>query len=110
MYCHQCEQTAKGIACTIQGVCGKDPTTATLQDLLIHAAKGISAYAHRARALGAIDREVDVSVTRVLQAVPGVDAVDVSLEKGEAELRFDPARAGASEFRNAVQDAGFEAA
>ncbi len=50
------------------------------------------------------------SVTRVLQAVPGVAAVDVSLEKGEAELRFDPARAGAPEFRQAVEDAGFEAA
>ena len=48
------------------------------------------------------------SVTRVLQAVPGVDAVDVSLEKGEAQLRFDPARAGATEFRKAVEDAGFE--
>lgn len=50
------------------------------------------------------------SVTRVLQAVPGVAAVDVSLEKGEAELRFDPARAGAPEFRKAVEDAGFEVA
>jgi copper chaperone len=50
------------------------------------------------------------SVTRVLQAVPGVDAVDVSLDKGEAELRFDPARAGAPEFRKAVEDAGFEVA
>jgi copper chaperone len=50
------------------------------------------------------------SVTRVLQAVPGVDGVDVSLEKGEAELRYDPARAGAPEFRKAVEDAGFEAA
>jgi copper chaperone len=46
----------------------------------------------------------------VLQAVPGVDAVDVSLEKGEAQLRFDPARAGAPEIRKAIEDAGFEAA
>jgi copper chaperone len=50
------------------------------------------------------------SVTRVLQAVPGVDSVTVSLERGEAELRFDAARAGAPEFRKAVEDAGFEAA
>jgi copper chaperone CopZ len=48
------------------------------------------------------------SVTRVLQAVPGVEQVEVSLEKGEAELRFDPARAGVPEFRRAVEDAGFE--
>ena len=48
------------------------------------------------------------SVSRVLQAVPGVEAVDVSLEKGEAALRYDPAQAGATQFRKAVEDAGFE--
>jgi copper chaperone CopZ len=48
------------------------------------------------------------SVTRVLQALPGVEAVQVSLDKGEAELRYDPTRAGAPEFRKAVEDAGFE--
>lgn len=59
MYCYQCEQTAKGTGCTAFGVCGKDPDVAVLQDLLVHAAKGISMYAHRARGLGAGDREVD---------------------------------------------------
>jgi copper chaperone len=47
------------------------------------------------------------SVTRVLQAVPGVDAVEVSLEKGEAALRYDPVRADLPQFRKAVEDAGF---
>ena len=56
MFCYQCEQTAKGTGCTIQGVCGKDETTAILQDLLIYATKGISMYAKRARKLGATDR------------------------------------------------------
>ena len=60
MFCYQCEQTAKGTGCTIQGVCGKDPQTSALQDLLLHAVKGISMYAYRARQLGAQDREVDV--------------------------------------------------
>jgi copper chaperone CopZ len=50
------------------------------------------------------------SVTRVLQAVPGVEGVDVSLEKGEAAVRYDPAQAGTLHFRKAVEDAGFEAA
>ena len=53
MYCYQCEQTAKGTGCTTFGVCGKDPATAALQDLLVYAAKGISMYAHRAAELGA---------------------------------------------------------
>ena len=34
MFCFQCEQTAKGEGCTIQGVCGKTFDTANLQDEL----------------------------------------------------------------------------
>ena len=60
MFCYQCEQTAKGSGCTVMGVCGKDGDTAALQDLLIYAQKGISMYAHRARKLGASDKEIDV--------------------------------------------------
>ncbi len=48
------------------------------------------------------------SVTRVLQEVPGVEKVEVSLEKGEASVAYDPARAGLREFKQAVEDAGFE--
>jgi len=66
MFCYQCEQTAKGTGCTAFGVCGKDPESATLQDLLVHAAKGVSMYAHRARRLGASDDEVDVFVIEAL--------------------------------------------
>ena len=66
MFCYQCEQTAKGTGCTAFGVCGKDPESATLQDLLVHAAKGVSMYAHRARQLGASDGEVDVFVIEAL--------------------------------------------
>ncbi len=66
MFCYQCEQTAKGLGCTIKGVCGKDDTTAAMQDLLLHVTKGISMYAHRARELGAVDREVDVFVIEAL--------------------------------------------
>ena len=35
MFCFQCEQTAKGTACTTGGVCGKKAPTANLQDQLI---------------------------------------------------------------------------
>ena len=41
MLCYQCEQTAKGTGCTAGGVCGKNPTTAALQDVLVHVTKGI---------------------------------------------------------------------
>jgi hydroxylamine reductase len=59
MFCYQCEQTSQGQGCQTIGVCGKDENTATLQDLLIYAVKGISQYAHRARQLGAADAEID---------------------------------------------------
>ena len=59
MFCYQCEQTDRSGAtpgcATLRGVCGKDETTADLQDLLVHACKGIARYATRARALGAGD-------------------------------------------------------
>ncbi len=66
MYCFQCEQTAKGTGCNAYGVCGKDPETAALQDLLNYAAKGISQYAHRAGALGVTDRKIDRFVVESL--------------------------------------------
>jgi len=59
VFCYQCEQTKNGVGCTTFGICGKDPTTAALQDVLLCIAKGISMYAHRARQLGAVDAEID---------------------------------------------------
>lgn len=49
------------------------------------------------------------SVTRVLQAVQGVESVNVSLERGEAALTYDPAKADIPQFRKVVEEAGFEA-
>jgi len=58
MFCYQCSQTAQGTGCHIQGVCGKSPTLARLQDNLIFTIKGISAYYHHARELGYKDEEI----------------------------------------------------
>lgn len=66
MFCYQCEQTAKGTGCTQHGVCGKDPVTAALQDVLVHIVKGVAMYAARARALGKKDRAADVFVIEAL--------------------------------------------
>ncbi len=62
MFCNQCEQTAKGIGCTKIGVCGKGPSTAALQDLLIHALQGLSVYAVAGRAAGVVDSELNLFV------------------------------------------------
>jgi hydroxylamine reductase len=68
MFCYQCEQTSQGQGCQTIGVCGKDENTATLQDLLIHALKGVSQYAHRARQLGAADAEIDAFTIKAIFA------------------------------------------
>ena len=52
MFCMQCEQTRDTKGCTTVGVCGKEPQTAALQDLLVDVAKGLSAWAHLNRSLG----------------------------------------------------------
>jgi hydroxylamine reductase len=66
MFCYQCEQTdrtpqpdrpnllAFGCAAT-KGNCGKDATTAALQDVLVHIDLGIGQYAQKLRELGAPD-------------------------------------------------------
>lgn len=64
MFCYQCSQTARGTGCTVRGVCGKEPTVARLQDNLLFAIKGISAYLYHARELGYSNEEVDAFIER----------------------------------------------
>ncbi len=63
MFCYQCEQTTRseaGDGCAAaRGICGKDAVTADLQDLLVHAIKGIAQYAKRARELGVNSPDAD---------------------------------------------------
>ncbi len=59
MFCYQCEQTAGGTGCTRMGICGKDPQVSALQDLLIHALKGLAVYGYRGRQLGVKDEGAD---------------------------------------------------
>lgn len=66
MFCYQCEQTSRSTGCTAHGVCGKDPETAALQDLLLHMAKGISQYAHKLRAAGVTTPKADHFVIKAL--------------------------------------------
>jgi hydroxylamine reductase len=59
MFCFQCEQTSKGEGCTKIGVCGKQPETAALQDLLLYAVKGLSQVAVEGRKVGVTDNRVN---------------------------------------------------
>lgn len=49
------------------------------------------------------------SVTNVLEALPGVGQAEVSLERGEAKVVYDPAKATIAQLRSAIEDAGYEA-
>ncbi|ACZ19964.1 hybrid cluster protein [Thermanaerovibrio acidaminovorans DSM 6589] len=46
MFCYQCEQTAGGRGCSVMGVCGKDPKTSDLQDLLVKVLCDVGSLAH----------------------------------------------------------------
>ena len=48
------------------------------------------------------------NVTGVLLALPGVEQEDVSLEAGQARIAYDPQQANLSQFKEAVENAGFD--
>ncbi len=74
MFCYQCEQAAKGVACTVQGVCGKNPEVAALQDVLIYTLQGLSQVAVAGRKAGVSDREVNVfTVKAAFSTLTNVD-------------------------------------
>ncbi|MBL8473743.1 MAG: heavy-metal-associated domain-containing protein [Rhodocyclaceae bacterium] len=49
------------------------------------------------------------SLTRALQALPGVSKVQVSLADARADVAHDPARCDLAKLQDAVAAAGFEA-
>ncbi len=63
MFCFQCQETAKNQGCTVRGVCGKQDTTARLQDLLVHTLKGISLLSEKH---GTVEKEVGVFIIESL--------------------------------------------
>ncbi|MFZ3047217.1 MAG: hydroxylamine reductase [Desulfatirhabdiaceae bacterium] len=74
MFCYQCEQTAKGTGCTVQGVCGKQPEVAALQDLLLYTLMGLSQVATEGRKVGVVDRETNVfTVKAAFSTLTNVD-------------------------------------
>ena len=69
MFCHQCEMSANdgcGAKGQSMGTCGKDATLARLQDMMIFALKGLSAYRHHANELGANTKNVDDVMAQTL--------------------------------------------
>lgn len=64
MFCFQCQETAHGSGCTKVGVCGKQPSTAAMMDLLLFVCRGVATVATALRHHGA---EVDGKTDRFIE-------------------------------------------
>lgn len=48
------------------------------------------------------------AVAEALQSLEGVSNVEVSLERGEAKLSYDPAKVSDQAIKAAIEEAGYE--
>jgi copper chaperone len=48
------------------------------------------------------------SVKNVLEKIPGVDSANVSLEQKQVTIQYDAATTKPSQFKDAIEGAGFE--
>jgi hydroxylamine reductase len=62
MFCFQCQEAAKGIGCTVKGVCGKEPEVANLQDTLLFVLKGVATINNKLREAGLAEPKVDKAI------------------------------------------------
>ncbi len=67
MFCCQCQETAGCSGCTVIGVCGKQPDTAAMQDLLIWVTKGLCTLTTQLRTEQApIPKDINHLITKNL--------------------------------------------
>ncbi len=112
MFCYQCQEAAKGEGCTIKGVCGKEDSTANLQDLLVYVTKGVSLVTEIAKknsvAIDTADKFVfealfvtitnanfdDNKITdKIIEGIKVRDAIKKELEDKGVEIPNLPANA-----------------
>jgi hydroxylamine reductase len=93
MFCYQCEQTPTG-GCTVIGVCGKNETIASLQDIIVFGLKGIAAYRTHAAQLGYTDPFVDATTHEALYMTltnsnfNEAEHIDMALKVGKSAIRI----------------------
>ena len=63
MFCFQCEEALKGIACTARGVCGKNERVAKLEDVLVYVTKGLGVVSKKA---GTVEPRVGRFIAKAL--------------------------------------------
>lgn len=87
MFCYQCQETAKGKGCEIQGVCGKKPETSARMDQLIYIVRGMAVVNRILREKGAADRAashfiIDALFTTITNANFDNPMLDDFISKG----------------------------
>lgn len=89
MFCFQCEQTARGEGCQIQGVCGKKDTSANLQDEIVAKIKELAFYANQLRDNDYINKKADMAMIEGLfTTVTNVNFDDKRLEKVKETIQI----------------------
>jgi len=89
MFCYQCEQTAKGEGCQIAGVCGKQASSAGLQDEIVAKIKELAYYANRLRADDYVNKKVDYAMIEGLfTTVTNVNFDDERLTKVKENIQL----------------------
>lgn len=81
MFCYQCQETARGKGCELQGVCGKHADTSARMDLLLYAVRGIAIINRALREKGEPDRDashfvIDALFTTITNANFDNDSLD----------------------------------
>lgn len=51
-----------------------------------------------------------VAVTNALKELDGVTSVEVSVEKGKADVEYDEAKVGTDQMKDAVEEQGYDVA
>ncbi|HOU80601.1 MAG TPA: hydroxylamine reductase, partial [Methanoregulaceae archaeon] len=94
MFCYQCQETVKGIGCTVKGVCGKEDEIAAYQDVLVFLCKGLAARNLAAMEKGGGNPEAGLFIAEALFAT----LTNVNFDKD----RFNALIIKAVAFRDAL--------
>ncbi len=86
MFCNQCQEAAKGVGCTVKGVCGKDSTTANRMDLLLYATKGVAVISNELHKHNYQNAEVnrfvlDALFSTITNANFDIKSIEMRIEK-----------------------------
>lgn len=87
MFCYQCQETARGKGCELQGVCGKKAETSTRMDQLLYITRGIAIVNRQLREKGTASREashfiIDALFTTITNADFDNDMLDGFISRG----------------------------